>query len=310
MVGPTRKSGFFAEILRNRVSYAMVVPALLFEIVFGYLTLPYLVTAFQKFSFRTTIFTAQWYGIKNFEFFFRSRAAGEVTWNTLHLNVMFIAFTTLTALALALVLSEVRWKKAVKVAQSTYLFPHFISWIIASYIVYGFFATKFGVINGALASVGAEPRNWYTDPGPWPAILTTLRVWKGAGMQTVIFLAAITAIDPQLYEAAVIDGAGRVSAMFRITIPLVLPTVSILTLLAVGRMFYGDFAMIYAIVGDNGLLYPTVDVIDTYVFRALRTTGNPSQAMAVGLYQSFVGFALVWGSNRIVRRFSSEGALF
>ena len=129
-------------------------------------------------------------------------------------------------------------------------------------------------------------------------------------MQSVIFLAAITGIDEQLYEAAYIDGANRWRQTRMITLPLIMPTVAIITLLGIGRIMYGDFGMIYAIIGDNGILYPAADVIDTYVFRALRLAGNPSQAMAVGLYQAVIGFVLVYGSNWIVRRSFKEGALF
>lgn len=129
-------------------------------------------------------------------------------------------------------------------------------------------------------------------------------------MTSVIYLAALTGFDRGLYEAATIDGANRAQQIFRITIPLLLPLIAILTLLSIGRIFYGDFAMIYSIVRDNGLLYPTTDVIDTYVFRALRLTGDPAQAMAAGLYQSLMGFIMVFGSNAIVKRYFREGALF
>ena len=129
-------------------------------------------------------------------------------------------------------------------------------------------------------------------------------------MNLVIYLAAITGIDDSYYEAGRIDGATRWQLIRHITIPLMLPTISILTLLALGKIMYGSFDMIYAIVKDNGLLYPTVDVIDTYVFRSLRTIGNPAQAMAVGLYQSVVGFILVWGSNKIVKKVNPDHALF
>jgi putative aldouronate transport system permease protein len=137
-----------------------------------------------------------------------------------------------------------------------------------------------------------------------------LRVWKGVGINSVIFLAAITAVDTSLYEAAYIDGATHFQRAMRITLPLIMPTVMTLTLLNIGRIFYGDFGMIYAIIRDNGVLYPSVDIIDTYVFRLLRRTGDPSQAMAVGLFQSVLGFILVLTTNAITRKYFEEGALF
>ena len=197
-----------------------------------------------------------------------------------------------------------------KTAQSIYLFPHFLSWVVVSYIVFSLFGTELGLVNRALRSLQLEPISWYSRPGPWTSIVVAMRVWKETGISTIIFLAAITGIDQQLYEAATVDGATRWQKATSITIPLLMPTVAILTLLAIGRMMYGDFGMMYAIIGDNGLLYSTTDIIDTYVFRALRQIGDPSQAMAVGLYQSVIGFVLVFITNSGVRKFFKEGALF
>ena len=298
------------ELRRNGGSYLLAAPAMLYTVVFGYLTMPYLITAFKEFNFRETFFERAWVGFRNFEFFFASQTAWRVTFNTLRLNALFIVVGTLFALTLTVTLNELRYKRYTKFVQSTYLFPYFISWVVASYIVYLLFSTQYGVVNQLLDMVGLERRNWYTNPRPWPTILTTLNVWKFTGMRTVIYLAAIVAIDPALHEAAEIDGATRLQKIRFITMPHLLPVVAILSLLDIGRIFYADFGMIYAIIRDNGLLYPTADVIDTYVFRALRIHGNPSQAMAVNLYQSTVGFALVYGSNWLTRRLFPDGALF
>jgi putative aldouronate transport system permease protein len=137
-----------------------------------------------------------------------------------------------------------------------------------------------------------------------------MKVWKEAGMASIIYLAAISGIDQSLYESADIDGATRWQKIRSITLPLLAPTMAILTLLNLGKIFYGDFGMIYAIIGDNGVLYPTTDVIDTYVFRALRQIGDPSNAAAIGLFQSTVGLILVFAANWITRRFFKEGALY
>jgi putative aldouronate transport system permease protein len=298
------------ELRQNGGSYLLALPAIAYSLVFGYFTMPYLVMAFKEFSYRKTFFELDWIGLANFEFFFASQTAWRVTFNTLRLNALFIVIGTTFALLVAIVLNELKFKTYSKVAQSTYLFPFFISWVVASYIIYSLFSTQFGIINKLLTSIGLEARNWYTDARPWPAILTTLNVWKFTGQRTVIYLAAIVAIDPSLYEVAEIDGASRLQKIRFITMPHLLPVVAILSLLAIGRIFYADFGMIYAIIRDNGLLYPTSDVIDTYVFRALRIHGNPAQAMAVNFYQSAVGFVLVFGSNWLVRKLFPQGALF
>jgi putative aldouronate transport system permease protein len=210
----------------------------------------------------------------------------------------------------AIILNEIRGKLFKKINQSVFIFPNFLSWVIVSYIVLGLFSKEHGLINQILVFFNIEAVNWYNDPKPWTVIMVCLRIWKGTGISSVIFLAAITAIDVTLYEAAYIDGASRFYRAVRITLPLIMPTVMTLTLLSIGKIFYGDFGMIYAIIRDNGVLYPSVDVIDTYIFRLFRRTGDPSQAMAVGLIQSALGFVVVLTTNAITKKFYGEGALF
>jgi putative aldouronate transport system permease protein len=157
---------------------------------------------------------------------------------------------------------------------------------------------------------GGEPVSMYSSASFWPAILVIIRLWKKMGINSVIYMATITGIDDGLYEAARIDGATKFQEIRYITIPHLIPTVCILTLLDIGKIFYGDFQMIYSLVRDNGILMATTDVIDTFVFRALRQTGDPAGAMAVGIYQAAVGFVLVYGSNRLVKKFFPDGAIF
>lgn len=302
--------GMFSDIRRNGTSYLLVLPAMAYTFIFGYMTYPYMIIAFQRFNYTKGIFHSEWVGWENFEFFFRSYKAVTVTFNTIFLNLLFIVFGTLMALVISLVLNELRKKLFVKISQSVMLFPHFISWIVVSYVLYAFFSMDMGLINQLLNKLGIASFNWYTEPKVWPAILTAMHVWKGAGMSAVIYLATIAGIDETLYEAAEIDGANRWQMCLHITLPLMMPTVVILTLLSIGKIMYGDFGMIYALVGDNGTLYSTTDIIDTYVFRSLRQIGNPSEAMAVGLFQSFVGFILVFGTNAITRKFFKDGALY
>ncbi|MBU5670704.1 ABC transporter permease subunit [Paenibacillus sp. MSJ-6] len=305
-----RGFGMLSDIRRNGTSYLLVLPAMVYTFIFGYMTYPYMIIAFQRFNYTKGIFHSEWVGWKNFEFFFRSNKAFTVTFNTIFLNLLFIIFGTLMALVISLVLNELRKKLFVKISQSVMLFPNFISWIVISYVLYAFFSMDMGIVNKMLNQLGISSVNWYTEAKVWPAILTMMHVWKGAGMSAVIYLATITGIDETLYEAAEIDGANRWQMCLRITIPLMMPTVVILSLLSIGKIMYGDFGMIYALVGDNGTLYSTTDIIDTYVFRSLRQIGDPSEAMAVGLFQSVVGFILVFGTNAITRKFFKDGALY
>jgi len=304
------KFGLFVDIKTNPFSYLLVLPAAIYVFIFGYLTLPYMIMAFQDYHFTTGLLRSPFIGFKNFEFFFRSHRAFLVTFNTVYLNSLFIITGTVASVLLSLLLNEIRVKSLLKVAQSMMIFPNFLSWIIVSYIAFAFLSTEHGWLNSIIKSLGGQPVSMYSDASYWPGILVIVRLWKGVGISAVIYLAAITGIDEGLYEAARIDGANKFQEIRYITLPLLIPTICILTLLSIGKIFYGDFQMIYSLVGDNGILMSTTDVIDTFVYRALRQTGDPAGAMAVGIYQAFVGFILVYGSNRIARRFFPDGAIF
>lgn len=305
-----KRHGFLTDIAKNPVSYLLVVPAALYTLVFGYLTIPYLLTAFQKFNFRLGLLGSEFVGLKNFEFFFKSNQASRIILNTVRLNLFSIAGTMAVSVIVALMLNELRCERLKKITQSTFLFPYFLSWIIINYFLYTLTSTQYGVINKLLQALNLKPISFYTDGRPWFAILVIAKIWKDMGMNIVIYLSTITSMDPQIYEAAMIDGANRWQLCTKITLRLMLPTICMLTIMAVGKMFYGDFGMIYALVGDNGLLQKTTDVIDTYVFRMLRTTGSPSQAMAISLFQSVMGFVMVFGTNYLVSKKFSDGALF
>jgi putative aldouronate transport system permease protein len=266
--------------------------------------------AFTKYNYKTGLFGSAFIGFKNFEFFFASARASLVTFNTIFLNLLFLSSGTVAAILLALLLNEIRSKLYLRITQASLLFPNFISWVIVSYIAYAFFSQQYGWLNSITKAIGADPVNMYANARHWPFALVIIRMWKGVGMNSVIYMATITGIDEGLYEAAKIDGANRFQQTLFITLPLLVPTILILTLLSIGRIFYGDFQMIYALVGDNGILMQTTDVIDTYVFRALRQTGDPANAMAVGLYQALVGFVMVFFSNFLVRKFYPDGAIF
>jgi len=300
----------FTDIRRNPYSYLLVLPAMVYILIYGYLTLPYIMMAFQNYNFRDGLLGSEWVGLRNFEFFFRSQRASLVTYNTIYLNVLFIITGTVGSITLALMLNEVRSRKFLRPAQAVLLFPHFLSWIVAGYVVFALLSSENGWLNNIIVSLGGEPMFVYSRAEVWPGILVLVRLWKGVGLSSIIYLATMTGIDEGLYEAAEIDGASKLKQIWYITLPLIAPTICILTLLNIGRIFYGDFQMIYALVRDNGILMATTDVIDTFVFRALRTTGDPANAMAVGVYQAAVGFVLVFGSNWLVKKFFPDGAIF
>ena len=304
-----RRSNLFSEIWKHKFLYLLVLPAALYTLVFSYLTLPYIAIAFEKYNYKTGI-ASPFIGLDNFSYFFKSSWAWIVTRNTLVINVLFLIFGTIFAVLLAILINEVRAKKFLKVSQALMLFPHFISWVIVSYMLQGILGTDNGLLNNIRETAGLERINFYGTSTYWYPILLLLNLWKGTGYSSIVYIAAITGIDESLYEAAYIDGATRFKRIRYITLPLLFPTICIMVLMAIGRIFYGDFGMLYAIVRDNGTLMPITEVIDTYVYRTFKNTGNPSLTMAIGLYQSIVGFILVFTSNRIVKRYFPDGALF
>jgi putative aldouronate transport system permease protein len=183
--------------------------------------------------------------------------------------------------------------------------------VIVSYLVYGFLSIDTGFINKTiLPALDMKEIAWYSEPKYWPFILTLVNTWKGFGFLCVIYLASIVGIDQEIYEAARIDGATKIQQIRNITIPLITPTIVIMTLLAIGRIFYSDFGLFYQVPMNAGALFNTTNVIDTYVYRGLLQLGDVGMSSAAGMYQSLVGFLFILISNYVVRKVSKENALF
>lgn len=312
-----RKSGegglvanFRYDLKNNKGLLGLTLPAVAWFLVFAYAPMLGLVIAFQKYSPAKGIFGSEFVFLDNFRFFFGSQDFVRVTVNTLLLNTLFILATNFVAILMAIALSEIKNKYFKKVSQSVIILPHFISWTVVALLIEAFLKTEGGFVNNILATFGAEPIKFMQTPELWPAILTILRVWQGAGYSSIVYLAAITGFDQSMYEAARVDGATRLQCITRITLPLLRPTIVLLLLMAVGKIFNGDFGMVYAIVGNNTLLYPTTDIIDTYVYRQLMEQSNMGMSSAVGLWQSIMGFIMVVIMNKVTKKIDSDSALF
>jgi putative aldouronate transport system permease protein len=289
----------------------MALPAIVFFVVFCYVPMPGIIIAFKDYNAIDGVFGSRWSGFANFAFLVKTGDVYRITFNTLRLNALFIVFGTVCQVSFAVLLNEVRNGLFKKVVQSFVFFPYFISWVVVGSLAYNLFATDIGFLNAALRAIGLPPVDWYSRPELWPAILTSAYAWKWVGFGSIIYLAAIHGIDPTFYEAARIDGGNRWVQVRFITLPLLAPTVLTMSLLAVGRIFYGDFGLILNLVKANALLYKTTDVIDTYVFRAFRGSGgNFASGSAAGVYQSLMGFVVILAANSIVRRVDRERALF
>ena len=307
-----KKKGSKAERIRRWLPlYLMMLPGSLYLIVNNYLPMAGLVIAFKQVDFKKGIFASDWAGLKNFEFLFASDDAALITRNTLLYNLVFIVLNTVLGILLAIFICDVASKKLKKIYQSAILFPFLMSMVIVGYIVYAFFSMQSGIVNKTiLPALGMDPIFWYNEPKYWPAILIFVNAWKGVGYGCLIYISSINGIDPTYYEAAELDGAGKLKQIWHITLPCILPSVITLTLLNIGRIFYSDFGLFYQVPRNSGMLFSTTNVIDTYVYRGLMQQNNIGMSSAAGFYQSIVGFALVLISNLVVRRVSRENALF
>jgi len=303
---------FAAEMFKNKMLYLMCLPGMALLFLFNYLPMMGLVLAFKNFKFDKGIFGSEWvdpiYG--NIIFFITSGYALRVTVNTLFLNTCFIVSGILMEVGFALLFTEVTAKIFKKITQAVSFLPYFISWIVVMVLSYNILKYEHGSLNGFLISIGRDRVDWYANAKIWPVILTIVNRWKLTGYGTVIYLAAIAGMDTTYYEVAQIDGATRLRQIRHITLPLLLPTIFVMLLLQIGKIMNADFGMFYSLVGDNARLYPTVDVIDTFIYRNLRKLGDVGMASAAGLYQSVIAFVLVLASNFMVRKYDRDTALF
>jgi putative aldouronate transport system permease protein len=299
------------SIIKDSALYVMMLPGLIYLFVNNYIPMAGLLIAFKNVNFTKGILRSDWIGFKNFEFLFKSADAFIITRNTLLYNVSFIIINTVVAVAIAILLNEIKNKVFLSLYQSLILLPYLISMVVVSYLVFAMLSTDTGFLNKTiLPALGLKEIMWYTEPKVWPIILTLVHNWKGFGFLSVIYFSSVVGISDEYYEAASLDGATKWQQIKLITIPLIRPTIIIMTMLAIGRIFYSDFGLFYQVPLNSGAVYSTTNVIDTYVFRGLLQLGNIGMSSAAGMYQSVVGFILILLSNYAVKKFSSEDALF
>lgn len=291
--------------------YVMMAPGLLLITVLCYLPLPGLVMAFKDFNPVDGIFKSPWADpwYRNFEFFFKSDTAKTVTFNTLFYNLLELVFVTVLAIALAILLNEIRGKVSSGIYKGAILLPTFLSWVIIQYILFALLSVDRGMINNTLGRGIA----WYSEPVYWRFIMPIAYVWKNMGYYSILYMAAIAGINTDYYEAAQLDGATKWQQIKNITLPLIRPTMIVLVLLWVGKFFnggFGDWNAFYTLPNNTGILYGTTDVIDTYVYRALKTLADYGMSTAAGLYQSVVGFVLILSANLAIKKIDPDSALF
>ena len=306
-----RKLANIKSLKRFLPLYVMMIPGMAYLIINNYIPICGLVVAFKNVNFSLGIFNSPWCGLDNFKYLFLTDDAWVITRNTLVYNTVFLAVNTLLSVATAIFLSELCSRRRRRFFQSVILLPYLISIIIVSYLVNAFLKTDTGFINRSiLPLLGMEPIEWYLQPKYWPFILIFVNAWKNVGYTSIIYFSTVIGIDTELYEAANLDGATTWKRIRYITLPLLKPTVIIMVLLAVGKIFNADFGLFYQVPMNMGSLYSVTNVIDTYVYRGLLTLGDVGMSSAAGFYQSIVGFLVVFSANLLVRKMDPDYALF
>ena len=289
----------------------IALPGIAYLIINNYIPMFGIFLAFKDYSFMKGVFGSDWCGIENFRFLFQTKDALIMTRNTILYNIAFIIIGTVISIIIAIFMCELGEKARVKFFQGALLLPNLLSWVVIAFIAYAFLNADTGFINNTiLKAMGKDPVSWYNNASAWPGILILVFLWKNMGYQSIVYMASISGIDKSLYEAAAIDGASKRKQIFSITLPLLKPTVVMLVLMAVGRIFYSDFGLFYQVPQNSGALFNVTQTIDTYVYRGLMERNNVGMSAAAGFYQSVVGFVLVLLANYAVRKVDSDNALF
>jgi putative aldouronate transport system permease protein len=314
-----KKTGFLRDLVKNKALYIMMLPALVVLLVNNYIPMAGVLLAFKNFKYKGSnlienFMLSDWVGFENFKFFIDTPDAFNITRNTVLYNIAFILIGTVISVLFAIVLNEIKNKYFSKFYQASMFLPYFMSWIVVSYLVFALLSEESGFVNKSLLpAFGWSPDSlpaWYGEGAKWPIILTLVNIWKNTGYNCVIYVASITGIDQEFYEAATVDGATKFQQIRKITIPLLIPLMIILTLLAVGRIFYSDFGLFFSVTRNTGALMDYTQTLDVYVYNTLRNMSDVGMSSAAGLYQSICGFILVMASNLIVRKIDPEKALF
>ena len=313
MAAASKSSPALRKFRQDIPLYILALPGVIALLLFSYFPMAGIILVFKDYNFRGGIFGSPWADpiTKNFRFFFNNiSTAMRSTGLTVMYNLLFFIIGTIFAVAIAIMLSEIKGKFFIKISQSLMFLPYFISWMVMGAILYAMLNVDSGLVNQILISIGKEPIDFYAKPKTWIAILTIVNTWQSCGYTSIIYYGVLTGIDSSLYEAAKVDGATKLQCIRKITIPLLRPTIIILFLLSIGNMLKGNLNMISGLTNLNPVLFPTTDLIDVFVYRSGVRNGEMAFASAISLYQSIFGFLLVITANKIAGKFDKDSTLF
>lgn len=314
-----RKKHASAKTTNRKKNFAlltMLLPGTIWLLLLRYLPMFGVIMAFldyriptKKMPFPSNLLHSKWVGLENFRFLFTSESSQMIR-NTLGYNVVWILLGLVISVTFAIMMSELTKKFCAKLYQTAMFFPYFLSWVVVAYFLFAFLDPTNGMIVRAQLASGGAATDWYNSPQYWPAILTICNVWKNTGYSTVLYLSAITGIDQSQYEAAAVDGATKWQQIRHVTLPHLKPMIIILLIMNAGKIFNSDFGLFWSVPMNSPTLFPATQVVDTYVYRAYKSTNNVGMSTAAGLLQNLIGFICIMTANTIVRKLDAENGLF
>lgn len=302
-----KKRVFLRRVNEYKYIYLMLIPVILFYLVFCYFPMYGIVISFKEFYASKGILGSEWLVpfYKNFQWLFEQEYFFRAFKNTLIISLLKLVFCFPVPIILALFLAEIPFKRGKRVIQTIMYLPYFFSWAVVATIVYSLLATNNGIVNNIITAFGGEPVKFLTEDRYFYTILLIAENWKNAGWGTVIYVAAITNVNPELYEVAKIDGCSRLKMMWKITLPCILPIVVVMFIMQVGNMLNAGFDPIFNLY--NASVYSVADILDTYVYRLGITSGEYEKAAALGLFKSVINIALLLGGNYLVKKITGQG---
>ncbi|KKI90597.1 protein lplB [Bacillus sp. SA1-12] len=293
------------RLKRDRWLYLLLIPGILYFLIFKYAPMWGVVIAFQDYSPFKGVFGSEWVGFENIKDFFQNPDFFRLLQNTFILAVLDLVFFFPAPIILSLLLNELRINSYKRTIQTFIYVPHFMSWVIIASITYIFFTTSGGVMNEIVSYFYGKEMNFLSSPEWFRPLIMGQIIWKETGWGTVIFLAALATVDQEQYEAAIVDGAGRFRRLWHVTLPAVRSTIIVLLILRLGNFLDTGFQQIYLM--SNSLNRSVADVFDTYVYFVGITQGAYSYSTAVGLFKSVVGIILVLGANKLAKKLGQDG---
>ncbi len=302
-----QRRSLWVEIFKNKEIYLLALPAVIWYAVFCYMPMGGLTLAFKSFKANLGIWGSPWNGLTNFESLFRDPAFGRSVGVTLWINAVELVLCFPAPILLALMLNELRMGRYKKVLQTVYTFPHFLSWVIIASIVKNLLSID-GVVNGLMANLGMEKVSFLGNKNLFRPLIYITEIWKEAGWSSIIYLAAISGVDQQLYEVAEIDGASRLQRVLHITLPSIFPTIAVMLILQMGGIMGGHFDQIYNL--QNDIIASSAETLNLYIYRiTFQRTPNYGFSTAVSLFCSVINMALLLSTNKIAERFGGVGLM-